>query len=187
MGKRRIPKMIDGTQLCKESKRVGYCWCSLHPGYINKRLIGEHNCLNKKCPFFEMLDRNSTYWDKKKEREEGKNKKKLEGETLENVRRIAIEETYDFDCAVTTIIKEKDSVKIIIASNDQISKEVQSDILSCIKNEIEEKYSIKIIPSFKFIQNNKNVISEIIKKIRSDSVYYKEIYLKVGDGSEKPE
>lgn len=172
MGKRRIPKMIDGTQLCKESKRVGYCWCSLHPGYINKRLIGEHDCLNKKCPFFEILDRNSTYWDKKKEREEGKNKKKLEEEILKHIRKIAVEKTYDFDCAISTIIREKDVVKIMVASNDQISKEVQSEIISCIKNEIEEKYSIKIIPNFKFIQNNKSIISEIIKKIRSDEGYF---------------
>ena len=173
MGKRRIPKMIDGTQLCKESKRVGYCWCSLHPGYINKRLIGEHDCLNKKCPFFEMLDRNSTYWDKKKEREEGKNKKKLEDEILENIRRIAIEETYDFDCAITTIIKEKSNVKIMIASNETIAN--MSRILQKIQNEINEKYSVKINPSFKFIRNNEEIISKIIDKIVSEDPYYKEL------------
>ena len=173
MGKRRIPKMIDGTQLCKESKRVGYCWCSLHPGYINKRLIGEHDCLNKKCPFFEMLDRNSTYWDKKKEREEGKNKKKLEDEILENVRRIAIEETYDFDCAITTIIKEKSNVKIMIASNETIAN--MSRILQKIQNEINEKYSVKINPSFKFIRNKEEIISKIIDKIISEDPYYKEL------------
>ena len=145
MGKRRIPKMIDGTQLCKESKRVGYCWCSLHPGYINKRLIGEHDCLNKKCPFFEMLDRNSTYWDKKKERE---------------------------DCAVSSVIRDGKNIKILIATLEYINfHEISGNISEMVRNEMGVETHIV----FQKIQNNTYMLERIIDKIVSEDPYYKEL------------
>ena len=170
--KRRIPKMIDGTQLCKEEKRVGYCWCAQHYGYINKRLILEHDCINKKCQFFEKLDRNSKYWDAKKERDEGKNKKQREKDLLDFIRKLAIEETIDYDCAISSVIRDGKNIKILIATLEYINfHEITSTISEIVRNEMGVETHIV----FQKIQNNNHVIEIIIDKIISEDPYYKEL------------
>ena len=70
---KRLLQMVGGGPLCSEGKRVGYCWYDLHKGYLTKKLMDEHECLKKKCFFFEKFN-DAPYWkyrnDIKKKREE---------------------------------------------------------------------------------------------------------------------
>ena len=51
--------LIDGTPV-KSTKVVAYCNNATHWGWLNGHLMQEHNCLEKKCPYFEKA--NSDYW-----------------------------------------------------------------------------------------------------------------------------
>ena len=55
---------------------VGYCNYKLHPGKISKRLLLEHNCLGKNCPYLKRNE-NSTYWIHVAERERAREREKL--------------------------------------------------------------------------------------------------------------
>ncbi len=51
----------------KISKRnaVGYCHHKKHIGNLNERMLKEHGCIEKKCPYLEKYEDNK-YWIKKK-------------------------------------------------------------------------------------------------------------------------
>ena len=51
---------IDGT-ISEESKHVGFCFNNTHRGYLTKKLMDEHQCLEKNCRYFKKYE-NSPYW-----------------------------------------------------------------------------------------------------------------------------
>lgn len=68
MGKRTF-RMIDGSQLCNPENQVGYCWCDLHPGFLSKSLLKQHECCERECRHFEKFV-DAPYWQRKQELKE---------------------------------------------------------------------------------------------------------------------
>ena len=56
---------------------VGYCRYNLHRGKLNVKLLREHKCLEKQCPFFDKYEE-SPYWDKVARAKEKKAQRKRE-------------------------------------------------------------------------------------------------------------
>lgn len=55
-------KLVDGTRLMvRRNNIVGCCRCHLHPGKLTKRLMLEHDCIGKRCGFFEKNE-HASYW-----------------------------------------------------------------------------------------------------------------------------
>lgn len=76
--RKRAYRLIDGNILRSEENCIGYCWNDLHPGFVTLKLMQQHECLEKGCPFFERFE-NRPYWiqrqKRKDERISGKMKK----------------------------------------------------------------------------------------------------------------
>ena len=43
---------------------VGFCHNNIHRGYVGQRILKEHECINKNCPYFEKFE-DSPHWCKK--------------------------------------------------------------------------------------------------------------------------
>lgn len=56
---------------CRYKYCVGYCSNQLHRGYLSKRLLEEHKCLEKECRYLKKIHSNS-YWRKKEKKEREK-------------------------------------------------------------------------------------------------------------------
>lgn len=96
-------KCIDG--IWRDSGIIGYCYCTTHMGYLTTILLRRHQCLEKKCPFLKRNDE-APFWREYYLKEERKryNKEKahdrkqreiLDSLYLENIKRIAMENTKD--------------------------------------------------------------------------------------------
>ena len=46
LSNKRTRYNVDGTK-SDETKRVGFCTNTIHKGYLTKRLMDEHQCLEK--------------------------------------------------------------------------------------------------------------------------------------------
>ena len=55
--KQRFYRMVDGSTLCNLENRVGYCWSISHPGFLSKRLVKVHRCVEKNCANLERFER----------------------------------------------------------------------------------------------------------------------------------
>ena len=55
-----------------ESHRLGYCHHKSHIGYLNHKLIVEHGCLKKQCPYFHKYEEHP-YWTDRLNRRGDKN------------------------------------------------------------------------------------------------------------------
>lgn len=73
---KRIYKMVDGSQMCSEKRRLGYCWCDAHYGFLSKRLLDEHECLKKRCPFLEKF-KSHGFWINREMVTEKRERKKI--------------------------------------------------------------------------------------------------------------
>ena len=51
LSKKRTYYNIDGTR-SETTKRVGFCNNDLHKGYLTKKLMDEHQCIEKGCHYF---------------------------------------------------------------------------------------------------------------------------------------
>lgn len=54
--RQRRYRLVSGAELCKEEKLIGYCWYKLHPGFLTAKIMKQHECLKKSCPFFEPFE-----------------------------------------------------------------------------------------------------------------------------------
>lgn len=62
---RRRPKKSPVRKVKPKNKAVlGYCWSPEHRGYLTKKAIDQHGCLEKNCNRFEK--RNDKYWNERK-------------------------------------------------------------------------------------------------------------------------
>lgn len=59
--RRRRLRLINGGRMCSEKHRIGYCWSDLHPGFLTKGLMAQHQCVEKECVFFEKF-KDCSYW-----------------------------------------------------------------------------------------------------------------------------
>lgn len=55
---------------------VGYCHCNTHTGYVEKDIMKKHDCLGKKCEFFEKFN-DFPYWIAKQKEEQLKKERRL--------------------------------------------------------------------------------------------------------------
>ena len=69
-------KLLDGKSVKISAREiVGYCHLEGHPGKVSKRILKEHQCLEKKCPFLERYNANP-YWAELQKEEARKRKDK---------------------------------------------------------------------------------------------------------------
>lgn len=57
---------VDGIHR-EKSKNIGYCWYSLHRGYVTVAIMKKHRCTEKSCTYLEKFE-NAQYWAQKYER-----------------------------------------------------------------------------------------------------------------------
>ena len=71
-------RTITGNE-CANTKCVGFCWNEVHRGYLTKKQMEQHQCLEKNCHRFEKIE-TAPYWAqqtaKKQTRKDGKQTKK---------------------------------------------------------------------------------------------------------------
>ena len=103
-------RLLTGESISIRRGRVlGWCHHALHPGAVNRSLLEQHDCLGKKCAYFERNAR-SPYWaaraaekkarEARKERQRGEKQRKAQEETdlaavAERWRAYAAELDYD--------------------------------------------------------------------------------------------
>ena len=61
-------------------KPCGYCWMIGHRGYLTVQLMKEHQCLQKRCPHFQLYKEHS-YWEQlEREKQLKEERKRLKNE-----------------------------------------------------------------------------------------------------------
>ena len=69
-------RLLGGSTIEIQRKKViGCCHSRLHPGKLTKKLLEEHDCLGKQCPFLEKYE-DAPFWQKQRERQITKAKAK---------------------------------------------------------------------------------------------------------------
>lgn len=76
LSKKRTYCNIDGTK-SDVNKRVGFCNNNLHKGYLTKKLMEEHQCIERGCHYFIKYEKNA-YWQQKNASKEKRQKAKIE-------------------------------------------------------------------------------------------------------------
>ena len=159
MSRKRIYRMINGAPLCAQSKLVGYCWCDIHPGYLHKHLIDEHQCIERHCEYFEKF-KNSEYWQRKAKIKENRKAAKLEKKYIEQI-------CQSINQDLKTIFANNSNIAFLnieyangvyVARFVTIGFEGTYDIVQSIA----QKYKVKI--KISYIQNTYKFRKELIKK-----------------------
>lgn len=104
--KQRFYRMVDGGCLCNPENRIGYCWSISHPGFLSKRLVKEHQCVEKNCVNLERFER--PFWDnivKPKTTNKSKKKTNFEKKILNLFRAFTVDIE---EFAVCSVYREKD-------------------------------------------------------------------------------
>lgn len=123
----KIYRLIDKSPLCSKKNLVGYCWSLSHPGFISKRLLKEHQCVEKNCRNLERFEH--AYWAQlerqKCERENVKAKKKnqISGKKILSIFRDLTKDVEEF--AATSIFKEGSYYVIQYATLHMVDLSVQ--------------------------------------------------------------
>lgn len=92
--------LITGT-ITEKEKTIGKCHCYLHKGYLTKKLVKSHQCLEKSCHYFEKV--NFEYWAS---RNLAKTRKKMN-------RYLGLEYTQDRDALIQNLIEEYGPISVI--------------------------------------------------------------------------
>ena len=73
---RYMPKRyIDRKYRTKDP--IGYCWYYMHRGYLNTKLMREHECLEKECKYLQKYETHP-YWEEVEREKEKKRLRKIE-------------------------------------------------------------------------------------------------------------
>ena len=162
--KNRIKNELSVNGLViKETKRIGYCHNMKHHGYLNLKLMKEHQCLEKECPFFKKVE-NNDFWARKRASKEKRNKKKeLEKQQTEISNKIKNrfkELLIDYENTIITEITKKEKIyNVRYVTLDDVHRKIEQ-----IKKDIETEFKIKI--SLNEIKNNNTIKQEIINKYK---------------------
>lgn len=170
MEKKRHYKNINGTK-SEETKRVGFCTSPLHPGYLSKRLMEEHQCIEKECPRFIKYEK-SPYWTRKRvlkeRRVEGKKAKKEAEARINSILTMARELTKDFqDFAILGIQYNDDEMEIRYVSIPHVD---MRPMTAAIREEFGR--GITTIP----VRSDDTFKRQLIKKHNPESLTPEEIY-----------
>ena len=115
-GQAMLKRLINGNYASSRNI-IARCHNLIHRGYLSKNLIESHDCIAKKCPFFEKLK--PEYWKgleseaQKKKKERLKRKEALK---LINARDVFIRETLEVSgCVHVTLIKDEKPNLLVIS------------------------------------------------------------------------
>ena len=108
-------RLIDGKYAVAKNV-IARCHLLTHRGYLSKALVKSHDCIKKKCPFFEKLK--PEYWQalETAERDKKSNRLKMKREAeIKSDRNVFIKEILDDSghIYVTSIKDEKPNLLII--------------------------------------------------------------------------
>lgn len=108
-------RLIDGNYAVVRTV-IARCHLLTHRGYLSKNLVKSHDCIKKKCPYFEKLK--PEYWQalEKADKTKKENRKKLKQEAvLKYDRDVFIKETLEDSghIHVTSINDEKPNLLVI--------------------------------------------------------------------------
>lgn len=111
---------IHGKPIAHD-KRVGYCWSSLHPGYLSESDVKEHQCICKNCPGLERFE-DAGFWTREKNREikrtqrkEMQRKEKIYKTNCQHILQVVRQMSKEFEnFHVIDVKKDKNSSKYII-------------------------------------------------------------------------
>lgn len=82
-------RYIDKKYRAKEP--IGYCWCFTHRGYLNVKLMEEHECLEKQCKYLQKYTQHP-YWGNLEREKEEKRLRKLEKKKRKEAEKLASKE-----------------------------------------------------------------------------------------------
>ena len=138
-------RTINGGK-CTIGQRVGYCWLEKHRGYITKQIMEEHECLEKKCPFFQKYE-DAPYWREKEKRKKDKQNRKelekLQKEKEQHILNLFYEETIDLtDFAIVGIKKEGNAYVVSFVTLNWIPVQKITD---SVRKKINEKLLMREI------------------------------------------
>lgn len=119
-------RFIDGVYRHVSNDAVlGYCNNSLHKGFLNKKVMDEHQCIDKKCRFFDK-NQSSSFWlsieKRKDERKKGLQEKKMQKNIynlhvkniLEYAQNMAAKRHYKMD--VVKVTQDKNNPKLYVVN-----------------------------------------------------------------------
>ena len=151
--------MINGAPLCAPSRLVGSYWCELHPGYLHKHLMDEHQCVERQCEHFEKF-KDSDYWQRKiklkEDRQVGKSERKRVEQICKSIYQ-DLENLFVNSTNIAILNVEYDN-GTYIARLVTIGFEGTSDIVKIVAKK--HKVKIKIV----YIQNTYQFRKELIEK-----------------------
>lgn len=117
----------DGVIYCRTitgnesacTKCIGFCWNEVHRGYLTKKQMEQHQCLEKNCHRFEKIE-TAPYWAhqiiKKQDRKDGKQAKKQAANEadkfLEKIRELTIND-FNFYPVACELKKDIYEVRVI--------------------------------------------------------------------------
>lgn len=159
MSKVRKYRMINGAPLCATERQVGYCWCELHPGFLHKHLMDEHQCIERKCEHFEKF-KEAEYWKRKAKLKENRLAGKLEKKRVEQTCQLIYQELQNIfinnsNIAILNVEYDND---IYIARFVTIGFEGTADVIKTVA----KKYNVKI--KIVYVQNTYQFRKELIQK-----------------------
>ena len=145
---------------------LGYCWLFRHRGYLNRKLLEEHNCIGKNCPMLQKFE-DHPYWISrnaaKKSREEGKAKRRREEAEKAQLLRAFREATLDIeDFAVCGIEKDGDTYIMRCVAMDFVN------LWDAIQ-EVQEELDVYV--RVKFIRNTSDIRQRLVDKYLTDPDY----------------
>lgn len=56
-GDRTMFLTVEKNSFCKESRICGFCHDERHQGYLTNTMVNNHNCIGKKCPYYEPISK----------------------------------------------------------------------------------------------------------------------------------
>lgn len=146
-----MAEMLDGrVRYLRRKKIVGCCHNKIHPGKLTKPVLYAHECLEKKCPYFEKYDE-SPFWaaceKRRRAREEVKRRQKKEKARLQAEEaslgrmRDALQRYADASGAAIDVVRvvrlSRHAYRAFYVSDDPFP---DWDSFSCILEAIEKAY-----------------------------------------------
>ena len=72
---RKRVHLVSGQWVLKDNNVIGYCSYKLHKGCVTKKLLKDHQCLEKNCPFLQKY-KDVPYWKEREKAIQSKNQRK---------------------------------------------------------------------------------------------------------------
>ena len=158
-------RFIDKRPLGAPENSLGYCHSVVHPGHLNKRLIKEHQCLEKNCNCLERFDRE--YWNELKRKEKKKEKAKLEKKKKQEDKKKE-QEVFNSFCELIADIDDFEALGIRKDKNVYVIRCVRltSIHITNFLKEVEQKINANV--RIEFVKAENKIKRAIIEKIKAE-------------------